>query len=153
MADPTTVDEFFAALPEPKREAMEILRRTIRAAAPDADEVITYKMPGFMRHGRFLVSYDAFKTHYSLFPASDEVIRGLGDDIAPYIAGKSTIRFPASRPIPADLVTKVIRIRLAESDAAAGSHRSLRRRSGSYAYVPGQRGRPKYADDFQGRRP
>jgi uncharacterized protein YdhG (YjbR/CyaY superfamily) len=122
MADPTTVDEFFAALSEPKREAMETLRRTIRAAAPDADEVITYKMPGFMRHGRFLVSYDAFKTHYSLFPASDEVVRGLGDEIAPYIAGKSTIRFPASRPIPADLVTKVIRIRLAESDAAGAGH-------------------------------
>ena len=119
MADPTTVDEFFAALPEPKREAMETLRRTIRAAAPDAEEVITYKMPGFKRNGRFLVSYDAFKTHYGLFPASDEVIRGLGDEIAPYVAGKSTIRFPASRPIPADLVTKIIRIRLAESDAVA----------------------------------
>jgi uncharacterized protein YdhG (YjbR/CyaY superfamily) len=123
MADPTTVDEFFASLPEPKREAMETLRRTIRAAAPDADEVITYKMPGFKRNGRFLVSYDAFKTHYGLFPASDEVIRGLGDEIAPYVAGKSTIRFPASRPIPADLVTKIIRIRLAENDAVARGNR------------------------------
>ena len=102
---------------------METLRRTIRAAAPDAEEVITYKMPGFKRNGRFLVSYDAFKTHYGLFPASDEVIRGLGDEIAPYIAGKSTIRFPASRPIPADLVTKVIRIRIAESDAVVGRPR------------------------------
>jgi uncharacterized protein YdhG (YjbR/CyaY superfamily) len=120
MADPTTVDEYLAALPEDRRGPMETLRETIRAAAPDADEVITYKMPGFTRRGRFLVSYDAFKQHYSLFPASDEVVRGLGDEIAPYVAGRSTIRFPASRPIPVDLVTKVIRIRLAESDAATG---------------------------------
>jgi uncharacterized protein YdhG (YjbR/CyaY superfamily) len=121
MADePTTVDEYLAALPESQRTAMETLRATIRAAAPQADEVITYKMPGFKTHGRFLVSYDAFKSHYSLFPASDGVVKGLGDEIAPYLAGKGTIRFPASRPIPVETIRKVIEIRLAENDAAAG---------------------------------
>jgi uncharacterized protein YdhG (YjbR/CyaY superfamily) len=120
MADePATVDEYLAALPESQRSAMETLRATIRAAAPTADEVITYRMPGFRTHGRFLVSYDAFKTHYSLFPASDGVVTGLGDEIAPYLAGKGTIRFPASRPIPVDTVRKVIEIRVAENDAEA----------------------------------
>ncbi|HEY7131801.1 MAG TPA: DUF1801 domain-containing protein [Candidatus Limnocylindrales bacterium] len=120
MADePATVDEYLAALPESQRSAMETLRATIRAAAPTADEVITYRMPGFRTHGRFLVSYDAFKTHYSLFPASHGVVTGLGDEIAPYLAGKGTIRFPASRPIPVDTVRKVIEIRVAENDAEA----------------------------------
>ena len=114
MPDPATVDEYLAALPADRRGPMEDLRRTIRAAAPDATEVITYKMPGFKAHGTFLVSYDAFKRHYSLFPASQVVVDEVGDAIQPYLAGRGTIRFPASRPIPADLVTRIVKARLAE---------------------------------------
>jgi uncharacterized protein YdhG (YjbR/CyaY superfamily) len=117
MPDPTTVDEYLAALPEDRRGQMELLRRTIREAAPDATEVITYKMPGFKRNGRFLVSYDAFKRHYSMFPSSDPMIDALGDRLTPYLAGKGTIRFPADEPIPADLVSEIVRIRVAENDA------------------------------------
>jgi uncharacterized protein YdhG (YjbR/CyaY superfamily) len=125
MPDPTTVDEYLAALPDDRRGPMELLRSTIRAAAPDATEVITYKMPGFKRHGRFLVSYDAFKRHYSMFPSSDPMIDALGDRLTPYLAGKGTIRFPADEPIPADLVTEIVRIRVAENDAEAeGSTRA-----------------------------
>jgi uncharacterized protein YdhG (YjbR/CyaY superfamily) len=117
MPDPTTVDEYLAALPADRRGPMQTLRDTIRAAAPDATEVITYKMPGFKRNGRFLVSYDAFKRHYSLFPSSDPMIEALGERLTPYLAGKGTIRFPADQPIPADLVTEIVRIRVAENDA------------------------------------
>jgi uncharacterized protein YdhG (YjbR/CyaY superfamily) len=119
MTEPTTVDEYLATLPDDKRAVMATLRATIRAAAPDAAEVITYTMPGFKTHGQFLVSYDAFKQHYSLFPASDEVVKRLGAAIEPYLAGKGTIRFPASRPIPLELVTRIIEIRLAENEAHA----------------------------------
>jgi uncharacterized protein YdhG (YjbR/CyaY superfamily) len=118
LAEPTTVDEYMATLPEEKRAAMTSLRETIRAAAPEATEVITYKMPGFKSHGgQFLVSYDAFKQHYSLFPASDAVVQGLGTEIEPYLVGKGTIRFPASRPIPTALVTRIVEIRMAENAA------------------------------------
>jgi uncharacterized protein YdhG (YjbR/CyaY superfamily) len=117
MPDPTTVDEYLAALPADRRGPMQTLRDTIRAAAPDATEVITYKMPGFKRNGRFLVSYDAFKRHYSLFPSSDPMIEALGERLTPYLAGKGTIRFPADQPIPADLVTEIVRIRVAENEA------------------------------------
>jgi uncharacterized protein YdhG (YjbR/CyaY superfamily) len=119
MAEPVTVDEYMATLPDDRRDAMETLRRTIRAAAPQATEVISYKMPAFKTHGRFLVSYDAYKRHYSLFPASDAVVRALGDAISPYLAGRGTIRFPADRPIPTDLVARIVEIRVAENDAAA----------------------------------
>ena len=117
MPDPTTVDEYIAALPADRRGPMEDLRRTIRAAAPDATEVITYKMPGFKRNGRFLVSYDAFKQHYSLFPSSDPIIDALGDRVRPYLAGKGTLRFPADQPLPLDLITEIVKIRVAENDA------------------------------------
>ena len=98
---------------------METLRRTIRAAAPDASETIAYLMPAFRTHGRFLVSYAAFKNHYSLFPASDAVIKALGAGLTPFLAGKGTIRFPADRPIPTDLVERIVEVRLAENEAHA----------------------------------
>ncbi len=115
--EPATVDEYLARLPDDRRAAMALLRATIRAAAPDATEVITYNMPGFKTHGRFLVSYDAFKRHYSLFPASEAVVNGLGEEIRPYLAGRGTIRFASSEPIPVDLVTRIVKIRLAEDEA------------------------------------
>lgn len=123
MADPTTVDEYMATLPDDRRAAMEGLRQAIKAVITEADatETIAYKMPAFRSlNGRLLVSYDAFKNHYSLFPASDAVVQALGDRLTPYLAGKGTIRFPATRPIRTDLVTEIVKIRVAEN-AARGS--------------------------------
>lgn len=120
MTTPTTVDDYLAALPEERRGPMEQLRKTVRDAAPVAEEVITYKMPGLRVAGRFLVSYDAFARHYSLFPASDGVRAALGDEIAPYLAGKGTIRFPADRPLPLDLVRRIVEARVTEVVAEAG---------------------------------
>jgi uncharacterized protein YdhG (YjbR/CyaY superfamily) len=91
------------------------MRRTIRAAAPDAVETIAYSMPAFRsRGGQFLVSYAAYKRHFSLFPASGAVVEALGEEIEPFLAGKGTIRFPADRPIPVELVTRVVEVRLTE---------------------------------------
>ena len=78
---------------------------------PMSTEVITYNMPGLKRNGRFLVSYDAFERHYSLFPSSDPIVEALGDRIRPFLAGKGTIRFPADKPLPLDLVTEIVKIR------------------------------------------
>ena len=118
MAGPTTVDEYLAELPDDRRAVVEELRRTINAAAPEATETIAYQMPALRSHGgQFLVSYASFKAHYSLFPASDEVVKALGADIRPYLAGEGTIRFPASRPIPMALVTRVVKVRAKEVGA------------------------------------
>jgi uncharacterized protein YdhG (YjbR/CyaY superfamily) len=120
MAAPTTVDEYLAELPEERRTVVEALRATINAAAPDATESIAYQMPALRSDGgQFLVSYAAFKNHYSLFPASDVVVAAIGDELTPYLAGKGTIRFPASRPIPLGLVTRIVEVRVAENAAAA----------------------------------
>ncbi len=118
MATPSTVDEYLAELPDDRRAVVEELRRTINAAAPDVTETIAYQMPSLRGpDGRFVLSYASFKSHYSLFPASDEVIKALGAEIQPYLAGQATIRFPTSRPIPMDLVTKVVQARVKENAA------------------------------------
>ena len=115
----TTVDQYLAALPEDRRGPMASLRRAIRAAAPDAVETIAYDMPAFRtRDGRFLVSYDAFKAHYSLFPFTDEMVAAFGAELAPYLAGKGTIRFPADQPLPENLVTRLVAMRVAELNAS-----------------------------------
>jgi uncharacterized protein YdhG (YjbR/CyaY superfamily) len=117
MPKPASVDEYIAAAPEDRRAGLESLRAAIRAAAPEATELISYQMPAFKTHGQFLVSYAAFQAHFSLFPASDAVTEGLGEELAPFLAGKGTIRFPADRPIPEDLVTRITKIRLGENAA------------------------------------
>jgi len=121
MATPASVDDYMAALPDAQRATLEELRQTIRAAAPEATEMIAYQMPGLRIHGTLLVSYAAFKSHYSLFPASGAVIGALGEELTPFLSGKATLRFPADRPIPADLVIRIVRVRLDETAARGRS--------------------------------
>jgi uncharacterized protein YdhG (YjbR/CyaY superfamily) len=111
MAKFESVDEYMAGLPDDRRAVMEQLRSTIRVAAPEATEVISYNMPALRLNGRFLVSYEAFKRHYSIFPWTERMVAELGDAVKPYAVGKGTLRFPADEPIPLDLVTRIIEIR------------------------------------------
>ena len=115
MAAPTRVEKYLAALPDDRRAAVEELRQTIKAAAPEATETIAYQMPAFRTHGQFLVSYAAYKAHYSLFPASEAVVEALGEEVTPYLAGKGTIRFRADAAIPVATVTKIVKVRLEEN--------------------------------------
>jgi uncharacterized protein YdhG (YjbR/CyaY superfamily) len=121
MAKYQDVDEYMAQLPDDRRAAMEQLRSTIRSAAPDATEVISYNMPAFKLDGRFLVSYEAFKRHYSLFPWSDDMAAELGEALKPYAVGKGTIRFPADEPIPLELVTRIVEFRNREVAREGGA--------------------------------
>jgi uncharacterized protein YdhG (YjbR/CyaY superfamily) len=121
MAGAEDVDAYIAGLPETRRTVMSRMREAIRAGAPEATEAISYRMPAFRLDGRFLVSYDAYTAHYSLFPASERVVATLGPAVAPYLSGRGTIRFPADEPLPEALVTRVARIRVAEErEARAG---------------------------------
>ena len=117
MAAPTSVEEYMAGVPEEYRAALEKLRETIKAVAPEATETISYQMPAFKDHGRLLVSYAAFKDHYSLFPMSGDVIAAIGDELKPYASGRGTIRFDPSKPLPVALVKKVVKVRLQEIES------------------------------------
>ena len=115
MSTPTGVDDYLAGVPDGPRKALQKLRETIKAAAPDATETIAYTMPAFRLDGRFFVSYAAYKDHCSLFPASEAVIEAGGEELAPHVAGKGTIQFKADDPLSAALVRKIVKARLRET--------------------------------------
>lgn len=113
---PKTADEYSEGLPPKFRTTLRRLRATIKAAAPGADEVISYGMPAFRQNG-MLVYFAAFKDHCSLFVASDAVRRQFARELKPFMAGKGTLRFTPDRPLPADLVTRIVKARVAENAA------------------------------------
>ena len=116
MAGPSDVDAYLAALPDDQRDALQKLREQITRAAPEATETISYKMPAFKDRGRFLVSYNAYKEHCSLYPGTGRMMELFGDELEPYFAGKGTLRFTPKKPIPAALVKKIVRTRLDENE-------------------------------------
>jgi uncharacterized protein YdhG (YjbR/CyaY superfamily) len=127
VAGPTTVEAYRAAIPVDRRPALDLLRTTINAAAPEATETIAYGMPALRSHGgQFLVSYASYKNHYSLFPASEAVIENIGDELTPHLSGSGTIRFAANQPIPVALVTRIVEIRFTENAARAAETREPR---------------------------
>ena len=117
-APATSVDAYLAALPADARATLERLRKTIRAAAPRADEVISYGIPTF-KHGGGLVAFAAFKNHCSFFVMSYAVLDAHRDELAPYLAAKGTLHFTAGKPLPAALVKKIVNARIAENEARA----------------------------------
>jgi uncharacterized protein YdhG (YjbR/CyaY superfamily) len=115
-----TVEEYLAGVSDDKRKALLELREAIRAAAPDAEEGFSYGLPAFRLEGRPLVSYGASKNHCSLYPMSPAVIEQHRDDLKAYETSKGTIRFSPEKPLPADLVRKLVEARIAQLGMAKG---------------------------------
>ena len=112
-----TVDGYLAALPEEARATLEKIRKAIKAAAPKATEVISYQMPMYKHHG-MLVGFAAFKDHCSFFPGAKPVAT-YKDELKAYETSKGTIRFPIGKPLPAALVKKLVKARIAENEKRA----------------------------------
>ena len=111
---PRTIDEYLAALSDDKRVALEKLRRTIRSAAPHAEECISYQLPAFRLNG-MLVAFGARKNHCAFYPMSSSTIAAHKDELESYDTSKGTIRFQPENPLPAALVRKLVRARIAEN--------------------------------------
>jgi uncharacterized protein YdhG (YjbR/CyaY superfamily) len=112
----SSVDDYLKSAPKDMRSALDKLRKTIKAAAPDAEEVISYKIPALRQNG-MLVYYAAFKDHCSFFVASAKVRRQFSAELKPFESGKGTVRFTPERPLPAGLVTRIVKARVAENAA------------------------------------
>jgi uncharacterized protein YdhG (YjbR/CyaY superfamily) len=117
MKKAETVEDYLAALPDDARATLEKVRSAIRIAAPGAIEKIGYGMPGFYLDGRPLAYYAAFKEHCSFFPASGGVVSALSNELQRYEVAKGTIRFPIGKPLPASLVKKLVKAKIAENEA------------------------------------
>lgn len=113
-AKPTTIDEYLAPLSADKRAALERLRQVIRSAAPNAEECISYGVPAFRLNG-MLVGFGAGAKHCSLFLMNGHTVDACGDLLAGYDTSKGTIRFTPDRPLPAALVRKLVKARIAEN--------------------------------------
>jgi uncharacterized protein YdhG (YjbR/CyaY superfamily) len=110
------VDDYLAAVPPGSRSALETLRKTAKAAAPEATETIGWQMLGLKVDGRWVVTYGAFKDHCSLFPMSRSVIDEHAGELEPYISGRGTLRFALDQPLPGALVKKIVKARLRENE-------------------------------------
>jgi uncharacterized protein YdhG (YjbR/CyaY superfamily) len=107
-------DEYLCGLDEPKRQTLEVLRRTILEIVPEAEEVISYRVPAFRVRGKVVAGFAAFKDHLSYLPFSGSVLGQLGDELHGYTMTKSALHFPVDRPLPRPLVEKLIAVRLDE---------------------------------------
>jgi uncharacterized protein YdhG (YjbR/CyaY superfamily) len=114
MERPKSVAAYFKKLPPEQREPLQKLRDTIAAAAPEAEDGITYSMPGFLLGGKGFVAYAAFKDHYSFFPMSTAAIENHRDELGEHVTGKGTISFDYGERLPVHLVKMVVKTRLAE---------------------------------------
>lgn len=116
---PETHDEFLASVPEPSRSALQKLREQIRAAAPDAEEYMGYAVPAFRQNGA-LVSYGAAKAHLSFYVQSPKVMEAFAEQLTAFKTSKGAVSFTPDKPIPATLVKKLVKARLAENTALRG---------------------------------
>jgi uncharacterized protein YdhG (YjbR/CyaY superfamily) len=110
---PKNIDEYIALFSPDVQTILEKIRSTVRQAAPEAEEVISYRMPAFTFHG-ILVYFAAFKKHIGLYPP----VRGdakLEKAIAPYAGEKGNLKFPLDRPIPYDLIEKIVKLRVKQN--------------------------------------
>jgi uncharacterized protein YdhG (YjbR/CyaY superfamily) len=111
---PRTIDDYLAALTEDRRAALEKIRKAIRAAAPEAEECISYGLPAFRLNGKGLAALGAAASHCSYFPMSGKTVAKLARELEGYETSKGTIRFPPGKPLPAALVRKLVKARIAE---------------------------------------
>ena len=111
---PKTIDEYLAALSDDKRAALEKLRKTIRAAAPKAEECISYQLAAFRQNG-MLVAFGATEKHCAFYLMSSSTVAAHKDELKDYDTSKGTIRFQANKPLPAALVRKLVKARIAEN--------------------------------------
>jgi uncharacterized protein YdhG (YjbR/CyaY superfamily) len=108
------VDEYLRGIEEPKRSTLETLRRTILEVVPEADQVISYRVPAFRVDGKTVAGFAAFNNHLSYLPFSGSVLSPLTEELQGYTMTKSALHFPVDRPLPKTLVTKLVTARLSE---------------------------------------
>lgn len=116
MVTSPEVDAYLASAPEPQRSTLTIMRATIAALLPDAEEGISYGLPSFKVNGKGVAGFGSYANHCTYVPMSGSITTELADELADYSTSKGAISFAIDAPLPADLVKRLIDARLAEID-------------------------------------
>ncbi|RPJ28501.1 MAG: hypothetical protein EHM33_04315 [Chloroflexi bacterium] len=111
---PRNIDEYIAGFPNDVQKILEKIRMTIRKAAPDAEETISYKMPTFNLKGHYLVYFAAYKKHIGFYPAPIGNAE-FKEDLSVYQAGQGTLQFPLDKPIPFELISRIVKFWVKEN--------------------------------------
>jgi uncharacterized protein YdhG (YjbR/CyaY superfamily) len=119
-----SVDEYVASHPEDVRAVLLRVRSVIRKAVPGAEEVISYQIPSYKRHGGYVVYFAGWKEHYSLYPATAHLVAAFKDELAAYKVSKGTIRFPLSEPVPVKLIGRIAKFLAKEAERRAQAKRA-----------------------------
>jgi uncharacterized protein YdhG (YjbR/CyaY superfamily) len=119
---PKDIDQYIAGFPPNVQEILEKVRSTIQEAAPDAEERISYQIPSFHFKGLYLVYFAAFEKHIGVYPAPVES-EELKEELALYRSGKATVRFAINKPIPLELISRIVKFRMKENLQKAESKR------------------------------
>ena len=109
-----SVDEYIASQPGTVQGILERVRSAIRNALPEAEEVISYKMPAYKLRGGAVLFFAGWRRHYSLYPTGERVVAAFKDELSPYEVSKGTIRFPLSEPVPVRLIGRIAKFRAKE---------------------------------------
>ncbi|MGC9960378.1 MAG: DUF1801 domain-containing protein [Acidimicrobiales bacterium] len=109
------IDEYLRQLDEPKRSTLTRLRQDILAVVPDAEECMSYSLPGFKVAGKTIAGFAAFKNHLSYLPHSGSVFPELSAELAGYEKSSGSLHFPLDQPLPSELVEKLIAVRLRQA--------------------------------------
>src|SRR5574341_169934 len=109
-----SIDEYVATFPKDVQKILEELRGTIKAAAPDAEETISYQIPTFTLNGKYLIYFAGWKNHISIYPIPSGS-EAFNKEVSKYVEGKGTLKFPLDKPMPLKLITKIVKYRVAEN--------------------------------------
>ena len=112
-----TIDEFIASFPKNVRDVLEELRRVIKESAPEAVETISYGIPTFDLDGRHLVHFSAYKKHVGFYPGGSSGIEAFRKELSQFKTSKGTVQFPLDKPVPFDLVRKIVKFRVKENES------------------------------------
>ncbi|ANY65579.1 hypothetical protein BBD42_03225 [Paenibacillus sp. BIHB 4019] len=112
-----TIDEYIAGFPQEIQELLQAMRKVIKEAAPEATEKISYQMPTFELHGN-LVHFAAFKKHIGFYPAP-RGIEAFKEELSVYKGAKGSVQFPLDKPLPYELISRIVAFRVAENTKKA----------------------------------
>jgi uncharacterized protein YdhG (YjbR/CyaY superfamily) len=122
----TTIDQYLAELPPDTRRALLEVRATIAAAAPDATETISYAIPTFDLDGHHLVHFAGFTKHVGLYPVIGDLAEVFDEELKPFKRGKGSVQFPLDKPMPLDLIRRMVEFRVAEREASSTTRKGSR---------------------------